>query len=140
MAFDDLENPAVKAAALAFRAGQRLRFRLRANPTKRLFRDDPEHKLKKGQHIGLFKEEDQQAWLQKKGTDGGGFRVLEAMMRTEGLSDGWTKERHKFKHFAVCFDGILAVTDPDLFQNTLAAGMGSGKAFGLALLSVAPAS
>lgn len=136
--FADWENPAVKEVELTFKTEQRLCFRLRANPTKRLFRDRPEYKLKKGQRIGLLKEEEQQAWLQKQGSQGGGFYVLDATVRNDGFTSGWTKKRHKLKHFAVCFDGILEVTHPEQFQEILINGIGSGKAFGFGLLSVAP--
>jgi len=137
--FSDLENPAVKTLLLTFRQGQQLRFRLRANPIKRLARDVPEHDLKKGQRIGLFREEDQQAWLQNKGNDRGGFLVVGATLYSEGFSGGWTKEQHKLKHLAVCFDGVLQVTHPEQFQQTIHAGIGSGKAFGFGLLSLARA-
>ncbi|MFQ5575637.1 MAG: type I-E CRISPR-associated protein Cas6/Cse3/CasE, partial [Anaerolineae bacterium] len=41
----DRPNLAYKAFDPRFRPGQSFHFRLRANPTKRLFRDDPERKL-----------------------------------------------------------------------------------------------
>lgn len=135
--FHALENPAVKEVSLTFHAGQQLRFRLRANPVKRLFRNRPEYKLKKGQRIGLFREEDQRKWLQQKGGDSG-FTVETVAMRSEGFSGGWTKDQQKLKHYAVCFDGILQVTDTAAFLTAIQAGIGSGKAFGFGLLSVAP--
>ena len=50
------------------------------------------------------------------------------------------KEGHRDGEFlAVRFDGLLAVTDPALFRNTLQTGIGSAKAFGFGLLSLAPA-
>ena len=39
---------------------------------------------------------------------------------------------------SVRYDGILEITDPDKFRNTLLCGIGPGKAFGFGLLSVAP--
>jgi CRISPR system Cascade subunit CasE len=39
----------------------------------------------------------------------------------------------------VLFDGRLQVTDAEVFRRTLTQGIGSGKAFGFGLLSVAPA-
>lgn len=136
--FNDLENPAVKMLLLTFTVGQRLSFRLRANPIKRLFRDIPEYNLKKGQRIGLFKEEEQLTWLQDKGKEQGGFLIEDVTIRNEGFSGGWTKEQHKLKHFSVQFDGVLQVTDPAAFLTAIQAGIGSGKAFGFGLLSVAP--
>ena len=43
-------------------------------------------------------------------------------------------------HAAVRFDGVLVVTDRAAFKTTVANGIGSGKAFGLGLLSLAPVS
>jgi CRISPR system Cascade subunit CasE len=40
-------------------------------------------------------------------------------------------------HTGVDFDGVLRVTDPALFTQSLAAGIGAGKAWGFGLLSVA---
>ncbi len=137
--FSDLDNPAVKPVDLSLRAGQNLRFRLRANPVKRLFRDDPDRKLKKGQRVGLFKEEDQRNWLIRKGENGGGFTVLGANIINEGFSGGRTKEKHRLKHFAVRFEGVLQVTDPDRLLKTLQGGIGSGKGLGFGLLSLARA-
>jgi CRISPR system Cascade subunit CasE len=37
----------------------------------------------------------------------------------------------------VLFNGTLAVTDPERFRAALATGIGSGKAYGFGLLSVA---
>ena len=39
----------------------------------------------------------------------------------------------------VVFEGRLVVTDVERFRQALADGIGSGKAFGFGLLSVAPA-
>jgi len=39
----------------------------------------------------------------------------------------------------VLFDGRLVVTDADRFRETLTAGIGSGKAYGFGLLSIARA-
>jgi CRISPR system Cascade subunit CasE len=39
---------------------------------------------------------------------------------------------------SVLFEGVLQVTDPDGFRETLATGIGSGKAYGFGLLSIAP--
>jgi CRISPR system Cascade subunit CasE len=49
------------------------------------------------------------------------------------------KPGHAGEFLAVRFEGVLAVTDPEVFRATVAAGIGSGKAFGFGLLSVGPA-
>jgi CRISPR system Cascade subunit CasE len=40
--------------------------------------------------------------------------------------------------YAVLFDGLLTVTDPETFRVALRTGVGHGKAMGLGLLSIAP--
>lgn len=40
--------------------------------------------------------------------------------------------------FAVLFEGVLQVTDPDKLRIAVGAGIGSAKGFGFGLLSLAP--
>jgi CRISPR system Cascade subunit CasE len=44
---------------------------------------------------------------------------------------------HRMTFQSVRFEGLLTVIDPERFCQTLAAGIGSAKAFGFGLLSVA---
>jgi CRISPR system Cascade subunit CasE len=117
-----------RAISPQFARGQQLRFRLRANPTVK--RD--------GKRLGLLREEDQLAWLRKKGKDGG-FAVSGALAAPEGFAQGRKIDAHgphNLCHLAVRFDGVLTVLDVDCFAKTLDAGIGAGKAFGFGLLSV----
>jgi CRISPR system Cascade subunit CasE len=122
------ENPAVKEFAPGFTAGQVLAFRLRANPTVR----------REGKRLSRFGEEDQQAWLDRKGASGG-FRLVTVTMTREGFQESSKHEddERRLCHFAVRFEGVLTVTDPATFVDTIARGIGPGKAFGFGLLSVA---
>ena len=43
-------------------------------------------------------------------------------------------------HFAVEFQGVLTVTDAELFRRTFTTGIGTAKAFGFGLLALAPLS
>jgi CRISPR system Cascade subunit CasE len=138
--------------------GQRLRFRLRANPTKRIAAKNPRlGTVMVGKRVGLTTEAEQLRWLLRKG-ERGGF----------GIPGEWVDARHpetaepiQLPNFrvdavpegrdrnskpgcagafvAVRFDGVLVVTDPALFKTTVETGIGSGKAFGFGLLSVAKA-
>ena len=134
--FSGLPNPAVKTIDPAIRAGQILGFRLRANPTRRLFNEIPQHKLKKGQRVGLFKEADQLAWLQKK-AQAHGFAIGNIHIVDEGLNGGKTKAQDSLKFFAVRFEGHLQVIDPAKLLDAVRAGIGPAKAFGCGLLSLA---
>ncbi len=139
--------------------GHILSFRLRTNPAKRIAKEcDP----LKGKRVELRREDEQIAWLFRKGREmgkdiPGGFDLLTKKLRDgqgkeflvprvhvspEGKYTGRKKDAsggHSITHFAVRFDGLLRVTDPDAFRQTLVRGIGSGKAFGFGLLSIAPA-
>lgn len=138
--------------------GQVLRFRLRANPTKRIAKhDDP----MKGKRVELTRENEQIDWLIRKGQERekgvpGGFELLMKEVSdargeihgvprlnvcTEGKRKGCKRDGpggHVTTHLAVLFDGLLRVTDKDPFLETLVHGIGPGKAFGFGLLSVGP--
>jgi CRISPR system Cascade subunit CasE len=127
-------NPAVKSFDLDLAPGQRLAFRLRANPTVKRKFESGDHK-----RVGLYDEEEQIEWLKRKGEQGG-FRLLSA--RTGGQEDvkGTVRrqgKKHTLKLAAVQFDGLLEVTDPQRLRETVRRGIGSGKGFGFGLLSLA---
>jgi CRISPR system Cascade subunit CasE len=113
-----------------------LAFRLRANPTaKRKF---PSGDRKR---VGLYREEEQMAWLMRKGEQGG-FRTLSVRTSGQDTLRGRVKrgeKTHSLRLLAVQFDGLLQVTDPDRLRETVRQGIGSGKGFGFGLLSLAPA-
>jgi CRISPR system Cascade subunit CasE len=153
-----LAAPESKPFGLSVTTGQRLRFRLRANPTKRVAsKNERLGKDMAGSRIGLATEADQVRWLLRKG-EGGGFRIPGEWVnarrpetnetiqlpnfRVDVVPEGRDrngKPGHAGEFLAVRFDGVLVVTDPETFQATVAGGIGSGKAFGFGLLSVAPA-
>lgn len=138
--FDPIPNPAVKRVELAFRAGQMLRFRLRANPTVKQKQDGQ----KQGHRVAIAREEKQLEWLSRK-AEAGGFRIRPTDVRVAelGREFGLTKvdpqadKRHHVELHVVQFDGFLQVADPACFAKTLRAGIGSAKGFGCGLLSLA---
>jgi CRISPR system Cascade subunit CasE len=147
-------NPACKRvdqmyAGLA--VGTQLRFRLRANPTKRLQVTRPGSRLTPGKRVDIRAEDEQLNWLTRKG-EHGGFLVCHARAHP-GISDlrivpghaegdlrgGPGPHRSRLTFGSVVFDGLLRVTDGEAFLQTLEQGIGSGKAYGFGLLSIAPA-
>jgi len=124
-----------------FARSQRLRFRLRANPSaRRVFQRASEGQPKcSGKRIGVYGEEAQRHWLDSK-AEQAGFRVLECRLADRGFVVS-RKPAHKepMRHLCVDVEGILEVTDPDRFLDAIQSGIGSGKAFGFGLLSVARA-
>jgi CRISPR system Cascade subunit CasE len=130
-------------------AGQRLRFRLRANPTRRIGRvRHPGDEQLLGKRVELAREADQLDWLARKGAVGG-FRlltvrarpdVLQVQAAPEGKVTGWRQRdggTHRLTFGAVLFEGELEVTDAMAFRAALERGIGSGKAYGFGLLSIA---
>jgi CRISPR system Cascade subunit CasE len=153
-------NPACKPLADSYEAiqmGQSLRFRLRANPTRRLARVGPGDRGRVGQRVDLRSEEDQIVWLRRKGEQGG-FEVLDVKTdrpTVDGLATANVRTvdepkvvgRRRTAEAAggsaltfgsVLFDGLLRVADAERFRLTLHQGIGSGKAYGFGLLSIAP--
>lgn len=149
------ESKDIMPAFKQIKNGQILSFRLLANPTKRVAKsDDP----MRGKRVELTREEDQIAWLIRKGQEAykdvpGGFELLirpaesgegsipAVMVCPEGKQTGRKRDgsgSHGTTHFFVLFEGVLRVTNADAFLETLSRGIGSGKAFGCGLLSIAP--
>lgn len=111
-------------------AGQVLYFRLRANPTVK--RND--------KRLGILTEEEQIKWLQRKGEDSG-FVVVSLSVVPEGIAHDKTTDssanQHDLSLLSVRFEGVLKVTDAQIFRKTVEKGIGSAKGFGFGLLSVA---
>lgn len=120
-------EPMVKQFAPNLKVGQRLAFKLRANPTVK--RD--------GKRFGLYREEEQIEWLKRKGRDNG-FEVLAAFNNTEKLRANRKPNDKEATFASVVFEGVIRITDPEVFSKALESGIGSAKGFGFGLLSVAP--
>lgn len=138
-----LTKPYVLLSLLA--AGERLRFRLRANPvvTTKLSDDKTD---KRRRRTAIQDESELRAWLRRQGAmragpQGavGGFEP--EIVEVTGRDKIRTKQRKAARDivlFAVTFEGVLRVTDVGAFGNSIRMGLGKGKAFGLGMLSVAP--
>jgi CRISPR system Cascade subunit CasE len=130
-----------------------LRFRLRANPTRKINTKTAADAIKRnGKRVELRTEEEQLDWLRRKAGNGG-FEILsvqtaslvpDARISNEDKihgsrtdpSNGNRKSRLTFA--SVLFEGKLRVTDREKFRTSLELGVGSAKAYGFGLLSVAP--
>jgi CRISPR system Cascade subunit CasE len=130
-----------------------LRFRLRANPTRKInTKTDAEGIKHNGKRVELRTEQEQLEWLRRKGSNGGfeivsvqtASQVPDARISKEGKIYGSRSDRYDAKKksqltFAsVLFEGKLRVSNLEKFRNSLEQGVGSAKAYGFGLLSVAP--
>ncbi len=131
----------------AIHTGMLLRFRLAANPTRRISANNTaEAEHWRGKRVDVRGEDAQLHWLQRKG-EHDGFALLGARLapavpdvrHADGATlIGQRRATGRITLGTARFEGRLQVTDADRFRQTLRAGIGSGKAFGLGLLSVAP--
>ena len=126
----------------SLKVGQRFRFRLRANPCV----------TRSGKRMGLLKLEEQEAWIERKARQHGfslphlaSFDPLESSRErvdvriSKGeMMRGQQHGGNGIRVYSVLYDGVLAVTAPDLFKVALQTGIGHGKVMGLGLLSVVP--
>jgi CRISPR system Cascade subunit CasE len=142
-------NPACKPVSSHYaglETGQRLLFRLLANPTKRVSAKNTEQDARwRGKRIELRREEDQIAWLRRR-SEAAGFRLLAARVnrdvpnvRTAPMpKTSGRREKSRLSFGSALFNGELEITDAERFRQALSGGVGSGKAYGFGLLSIAP--
>ena len=130
--FDVLRCPPEhKAFDLHLQTGRLYRFRLLANPTVK----------RNGNRLGLFKEEDQRAWLVRK-LEAAGAKLVSYIAAPHGLQKSDknpAKDEHVVTHFAVLFEGVLQMQDPERLKQAVESGIGAAKGYGFGLLSLAPA-
>jgi len=117
----------------------RYQFSLLANPTRKVRSNVAGERTKNGRRLALTQSVDLVAWLQRKG-EAGGFSVNPETLRTvpRGPEFFHKDARAHGTHSAVEFQGELTVNDPLRFRASVAAGIGSAKAFGFGLLVLAP--
>jgi CRISPR system Cascade subunit CasE len=142
--------PQVKSFVPCFAKEQRLRFCLVANATRRIdTKSGPDGRRRHGKRVPV-KADQLGEWLAGR-AEAAGFSIDKDLLtvqpgyiyvndpeRQEPEAPSSQKGRG-YRLFSVRYDGVLTITDSARFQGTLVRGIGPGKAFGLGLLSVAPA-
>ena len=129
-----MDTPQIKTFDPDLLTGAYYYFRLLANPTIRTKQPDG-----KSKRVGLYTTEAQTEWLQRKAQQSG-YSIKSMNLSDLGMVESIKKKNnqiYQIKHYAVQFDGLLSVTDSQLFKLTLVKGIGSAKAFGFGLLSLA---
>ncbi len=150
--YAEIEQRSVHKQYSAIENGMTLVFRLQANPTKRIGNSDQiaheRFKEKKNRRrVELRTDEERIDWLKRKG-DEAGFQLTNIKVAPipnvasveEGKLKGWRKDSDKPMTFnSVVFEGVLLVTDAAKFKESIVSGIGTGKAYGFGLLSIAKA-
>lgn len=141
LAADGMPNPAVKSVAEAYaaiREGRILRFRLRANPTRKIdTKSGPNGERCNGRRVPLAGLDRQVQWLANKGKQHG-FELLQVTVVAAGAAELVHSHTTRRTFQGVLFEGRLRVADAERFRAALASGIGPGKAYGFGLLSIAP--
>jgi CRISPR system Cascade subunit CasE len=161
--FTDEENPACKPVHETYSrlgAGQCLTFRVRANPTRRVSEKNAQEAQWHGKRVEIRDEEQQLAWLQRKGKEAGfklasvriNHTVPNVNLAPQGKLFGYRRNsqetstgpayevsgsNRRMSFGSVLFEGELIVTDVEALREALVKGIGSGKAYGFGLLSIA---
>lgn len=124
------------------------RFKLRANPTRRVKLDARTgQRRENGLRAPIIDLHDLAAWLGRKGEQGG-FTIpglaswpgdsCPLSIRHEGREAFLKPGLSRAHHSSVQFEGILHVERPALFRECFRRGIGSAKAFGFGLLLLQP--
>jgi CRISPR system Cascade subunit CasE len=125
-------------------AGDDLRFFLRANPTiSRKGRNEPKFKDvegeafrdARGRRVALLAEDARLQWLHKKAASAG-FKVI-GVRTSNARPWRWNRSGIIARHDGVDFEGSLRIEDPAKLRDALLRGIGTAKAFGFGLLSLA---
>lgn len=134
-------NPRIKRVDNVYdsiKAGRRLRFRLKANPTKKVdTKTSPDGIKRNGRRVPLRSAEEQIHWLIRK-ADQCGFALQQVVIAASGSAQVVKSNKSNLTFQGVTYEGMLEVTDSKEFGNALRNGIGPGKAYGFGLLSVAP--
>ncbi len=160
---DELVTQVKEFAPDRIPAGTQLNFFVRANPVvRRKGYEDRVDRKRHGRHIVVgsnralqavrmgkelkdvpAREEQLVQWLQQQGAQGGFDIAADTHDRpcvtvgpNHDVMVGREKGSQPMTFTTVDFDGILVVRDPTAFAQTVANGIGRGKAFGFGLLSV----
>lgn len=129
-------------------AGQAWRFRLAANPVKNLRTVSDPDKLPRGKRVPIVGIDDLTQWLTTRApsigieVDDGSFIVTEKRAESFHRHDSSQQPRPAGEQRVfisrVQFDGNLRVLDASALRTALTTGVGSGKAYGCGLLTLAP--
>jgi CRISPR system Cascade subunit CasE len=105
-----------------------LRFRLKANPSKR---DKETRKT-----VGLYSQADQEAWFRRQAAQHGFSVEGVDIIPAANLWGEKAKGQPQIKIHTALFQGVLKVQDPALLVTAIQQGIGRGKSYGCGLLSL----
>ena len=121
-------------------------FRLLANPTRKIdTKSGPDGVRRNGRRVDLRTDDERLAWLERKAALAGAelrraSGALDARVAGEQRVVGYrgaSRPRSRVTLAGVLFEGTVRIVDPARLRQAVGAGIGSGKAYGFGLLSLA---
>ena len=112
--------------------GQKLRFRLKGNTVRSLVTE----KGKRGKVVPHVTDSHKRDWLRSK-SESNGFLLEENSfdLIETGRQRFWRESKQVDLTYGV-FEGLLEITDTELFMNALTRGIGRAKGYGYGLMTV----
>ncbi|MBI4655194.1 MAG: type I-E CRISPR-associated protein Cas6/Cse3/CasE [Elusimicrobia bacterium] len=116
----------VKEFKPVFEVGQKFKFLLRVNPTKRL--------INNGCRVPFIRDDEQIKWLKDKLSDSVNLSALVIKSKNNLY---FLKGVHPGKILTVTFEGVLEIKNQKSFEDLFKKGVGHAKGFGCGMLSLA---
>jgi len=107
--------------------GRAFRFKGKLNPVVEV----------KGKRVPMIREEAQKEWFASRAASLGFDLNLENFSVVEEKTISFKRQNNRVTLQAVTFEGILKVTDPELFSHTVRFGIGKAKAYGMGMITLA---
>lgn len=112
--------------------GSKWQFRLRANPTVAVKQNGT-----RGKVLAHTTTDYQMQWLAARSEKHGFTLIPEEYLVTENKWYAFRKGgKNQVRMLAVTYEGLLTVTDAELFRQALTQGIGREKAYGMGMLTV----
>ena len=130
---NDIQQRDISGWMDTFKNGQVLNFDLVTSPSKKVSVEGKRNSQRKI----LRDPADRQAWLVKKAAESG-FRILHAEEQDRITATGIhnTEKGGVMNHSGYRYVGTLQITDVNSFRQSLAQGIGPGKAYGFGMMLV----
>ncbi len=117
--------------------GLRARFKVSLNPVVSLF--DEQDKNNRGRVVPLLAEEDQLKFLMDRSEKNGfSLGANEFIITDRGFETLKRKASKEIRLSKVTYEGLLTITESDVFRETLTEGFGKKKAYGFGMMTVIP--
>lgn len=127
----DFDTRSLEPLHDALKVGQRVGFRLKANPVKSIAQEQGRGKVHQ-----LTKPEDQRLWLEERAERLG--LNLESFQIVDAGTESFSRRGEKIGYTWCTFDGVGTVTDPEALMDSIVNGVGKKGGYGCGLFTIVP--